>query len=79
MGVDVTDFSDPEMQDSMKYLVTPMAEKIRLQALPFDGKKACWVPDHKEGFIAGEIVGAKGELITIKDSKGNVCFFPNFN
>ena len=76
MGVDITDFADPEMQDSMRYLVTPAAEKIRLQALPFDGKKQCWVPDHKEGYLAGEIQGTKGELITVKTSKGEVsCLF----
>ncbi len=77
MGVDITDFADPEMQESMKYLVTPMAEKIRLQSLPFDGKKACWVPEHKDGFIAGEIVGQKGDLISVKDSKGTVSWCGN--
>jgi len=32
----------------------------------FDGKKACWVPDDKEGFTLAEIQSSKGEEITVK-------------
>jgi hypothetical protein len=48
-------------------------ERIKLQAQPFDGKKQCWVPDPKESFIAAEVTETKGEEVTAKTSKGDVC------
>lgn len=65
--------NDPEIIESLKYLLIPQAEKIKAQAQPFDGKKSCWIPEHKEGFIAAEIVSTKGEEVTVKTSKGEVC------
>lgn len=59
----------------MKYLALPTEERIKLQAQPFDGKKACWVPDAKESFIAAEISSTKAEEITVKTAKGDVCIF----
>jgi myosin heavy chain 6/7 len=73
MGVDgIVDPNDPEVQESLKYLLITTTEKIKLQALPFDGKKQCWIPDHKEGFLASEIESTKGEEVTVKTSKGEV-------
>jgi len=66
------DHNDPELAEGMKYLVLPPEEKIKLQAQPFDGKKAVWVPDPKESFVAGEIVSTKGEEVTVKNNKGEV-------
>lgn len=66
------DHNDPEVVDAMKYLVLPPEEKIKLQAQPFDGKKACWVPDPKESYVAGEIVSTKGDDVTVKTTKGVV-------
>jgi hypothetical protein len=66
------DHNDPEVVEGMKYLMLPPEEKIKLQAQPFDAKKACWVPDPKESYVAGEIVSTKGEDVTIKNSKGEV-------
>ena len=69
---------DPEVIESLRYLLVPKTERIRFQTLPFDGKKQCFVPDHKEGFIAAEITGkepAKGKdpvMVTVKTSKGEV-------
>ena len=68
------DMNDPEVVESLKYLLVPKEERIRLQALPFDGKKACWIPDHKEGYLAAEIQSTKGEEVTVKTSKGEVIF-----
>jgi hypothetical protein len=48
----IADMNDQEIVDSLKYLLIPSTEKIKLQAQPFDAKKACWIPDHKEGFLA---------------------------
>lgn len=66
------DMNDPEVIESLKYLLVPQAEKIKLQAQPFDGKKSCWVPDQKEGFLAAEIQSTKGEEVTVKTSKNEV-------
>ncbi|CAF0731333.1 unnamed protein product [Adineta steineri] len=64
------DHNDPEVVEAMKYLALPSEEKIKLQAQPFDGKKAVWAPEPKEIYIAGEIVSQKGDDVTIKTSKG---------
>ncbi len=69
----VYDPNDPELKESMKYLALPTEERIKLQAQPFDGKKQCWVPDAKESFVAGEITSTKGEEVTVKTDKGEVC------
>jgi hypothetical protein len=39
---------------------------MREQTKEFDGKKACWCPDEKEGFIAAEIQSSKGDELTVK-------------
>ena len=67
------DMNDPEVIESLKYLLVTKEERIRLQSVPFDAKKACWVPDPKEGFIAGEIQSTKGDDVTVKTSKGEVA------
>ncbi len=69
----VYDPNDPELKESLKYLSLPTEERIKLQAQPFDGKKQCWLPDAKESFVAGEIVSTKGEEVTAKTDKGEVC------
>jgi myosin heavy chain 6/7 len=60
-------------------LALPTEERIKLQAQPFDGKKACWVPDPKESFVAAEITGTKGEEVTVKTEKGEVCIMINLH
>jgi hypothetical protein len=71
---------DPEVIESLKYLLVSKAERIKFQAMPFDGKKQCFVVDHKEGFLPCEIVSkepAKGKepaKATVKTSKGEVNF-----
>ena len=58
-----TDFSkDPDFQ----YLAVDRKKLLEAQTQPFDGKKACWVPDEKEGFARAEIVSSKGEEVTVK-------------
>ena len=58
----------------MKYLALPTEERIKLQSQPFDGKKQCWAPDAKESFISAEITATKGEEVTVRTDKGDVCF-----
>ena len=74
MGTDITD-PDPEIMESLKFLVITTAERIKMQATPFDGKKQCWAPDHKEGFVPCEIQSTKGEECTVKTSKGETLTF----
>ncbi|CAF3691463.1 unnamed protein product [Rotaria sordida] len=66
----MTDPNDPEVVDAMKYLALPSEEKIKLRSQPFDAKKACWVPDPKESFIAADIESTKDNEVTVKTSKG---------
>ncbi|BFZ17428.1 hypothetical protein BsWGS_20467 [Bradybaena similaris] len=56
------DVNDPDFQ----YLVVDRKKLMKEQTQTFDGKKSCWVPDHKEGFLAAEIQSSKGEEITVK-------------
>jgi hypothetical protein len=64
------DLHDPEVLESLKYLEVTKEERIKFQAQPFDGKKSCWIPDHKEGFLPAEIVSTKGEEVTVKVNGG---------
>lgn len=49
-----------------KYLCVDKKDLMQLQTVPFDGKKNCWVPDEKLGFVAAEIQSSKGDDITVK-------------
>lgn len=69
------DPNDPEVQDALKYLILPTEEKLKLRSQPFDAKKACWVPDQKEVYIAGEIVETKGDQTVVKTARGEVCIY----
>lgn len=66
------DPNDKELQESLKYLVLPTEEKLKLRSQPFDAKKACWIPDQKEVFVAGEVVETKGDQTVVKNSRGEV-------
>ena len=68
----LVDMNDPEIIESLKFLLISREERMKLTSQPFDGKKSCWVPDHKEGFLAAEIKSTKGEEVTVKTSKGEV-------
>ncbi|KAA0190732.1 hypothetical protein HAZT_HAZT001467 [Hyalella azteca] len=51
--------------DPTEYLYVSLEQKRIDSSKPYDGKKACWVPDEKEGFVQGEIQGTKGDLVTV--------------
>ena len=42
------------------------------QNQPFDGKKMCWIPDQKEGYIKAEIISTKGEDVTVSTDNQDV-------
>ncbi|KAK7078910.1 putative TRAFAC class myosin-kinesin ATPase superfamily [Halocaridina rubra] len=51
--------------DPSEYLFVSLETKRLDQAKPYDSKKSCWIPDEKDGFVMGEIIGTKGDLITV--------------
>merc|ERR1719239_1565119 len=54
-----------------QYLVVDRKKLMKEQTQTFDGKKACWVPDAKDGFLQAEIQSTKGEEITVKVLKNS--------
>ncbi len=70
---------DPEVIESLKYLLVPKEEKMKTQARPFDGKKNCWIPEAKEGFVPAEIQSEKTDKVVVKLASGEVfisfCYF----
>ncbi len=58
---------DPDME----YLAVDRKKMMKEQTQPFDGKKACWVPCEKEGFLAAEIQSTKGDDVTVRLKSNN--------
>ncbi|XP_053696472.1 myosin heavy chain, muscle isoform X2 [Sabethes cyaneus] len=51
--------------DPSEWLFISLEQKRIDQSKPYDAKKACWVPDEKEGYVLGEIKATKGDLVTV--------------
>ena len=49
------DMNDPEVVESLKYLLVPKEEKIRLSTLPYSASKNFFVPCHEEGYECAEV------------------------
>ena len=47
-------------------------KKLIAEAKPFDGKKACWIPDEKEGYVKGEIMSTTGDDVKVLTEKMEV-------
>lgn len=62
----------------MEYLVIDKKMQLEDQSKPYDGKKACFVPDKKEGFVTAEIIGSKGDEITVQTGGGEVRLSKSF-
>ena len=56
---------DPDFQ----YLAPDKKKLTEEQNAPFDSKKNCWIPDHKEGYMKAEIISSKGDEITVLTEK----------
>ncbi|XP_049524324.1 myosin heavy chain, muscle-like isoform X24 [Dermacentor silvarum] len=54
-----------EDPDPTEYLYVSLETKRKDQTKPYDGKKMVWVPDEKEGFVLGNIVSTKGDMVTV--------------
>ena len=48
------------------YLAIDRKKMMKEQTQTFDGKKACWLPDIKDGFLAAEIESTDGDNATVK-------------
>jgi hypothetical protein len=68
----MVDMNDPEVIESLGFLVVPKEERIKTQTRPFDAKKNVFVPDHKEGFIAAEVQSEDAKGVTVKKANGEV-------
>lgn len=56
----------------LAYLAIDRKMTLDDQSRPYDGKKACFVPDKKEGFVTADIISSKGDEITVQTSSGEV-------
>ncbi|XP_057329275.1 myosin heavy chain, muscle isoform X21 [Microplitis mediator] len=54
-----------EDPDPTPYLFVSLEQKRIDQSKPYDAKKACWVPDEKEGYLLGEIKATKGDIVSV--------------
>ncbi len=66
------DMNDPEVIESLKYLLVPKAEKIRLAAMPYSSVKNFFVPCKDEGYECAEITKEEGDNITLMTRKNKV-------
>ena len=66
------DPNDPEVIESLTFLLIQKEEKIQTQSRPFDPKKNVFVHDNKEGFIEGEIQSEDSDKVTVKKRNGDV-------
>lgn len=62
-----------EDPDPTPYLFVSLEQKRIDQTKPYDAKKACWVPDEKEGYLLSEIKATKGDIVTVGLPGGEVC------
>lgn len=65
-----------EDEDPAPYLFVSLEQKRIDQTKPYDAKKACWVPDEKDGYLLGEIKATKGDVVSVTLPGGEVRRFP---
>ena len=63
---------DPEVIESLKYLLIPKEEKIRMAAMPYSSTKNFFVPCKEEGYECAEITKEEGDSITLQTRKNKV-------
>lgn len=63
-----------EDPDPTPYLFVSLEQKRIDQTKPYDAKKACWVPDEKEGYVLGEIKATKGDVVSVGLPGGEVIY-----
>ncbi len=68
----MVDMNDPEVIESLKYLLVSKEEKIRLAAQPYSPTKNFFVPCKNEGYECAEITEENGDDITLLTRKNEV-------
>ena len=64
--------------DPAEFLYVSLTLKAESASKPYDAKKACWVPCAKDGFVQGEIRGAKGDQITVLAANKVMTLIQNY-
>jgi len=59
------DMNDPEVIESLKYLLVPKEERIRTAARPYSSLKNFFVADKQEGYLPAEITSEDGDNVTL--------------
>ncbi|MFH4975662.1 hypothetical protein AB6A40_002371 [Gnathostoma spinigerum] len=62
---------DYEKDPGWQYLRQSREQMAKDQSRPYDSKKNCWIPDKEEGYVAAEITGTKGDMVTVVSARGN--------
>ncbi|NXR83375.1 MYH7 protein, partial [Pycnonotus jocosus] len=52
--------------EAAPFLRKSYTEQLKLQTIPFDGKKRAWIPDEKEAYIEVEIKESSGGKVTVE-------------
>uniref|UniRef100_A0A8C8SEQ1 Myosin-7B n=1 Tax=Pelusios castaneus TaxID=367368 RepID=A0A8C8SEQ1_9SAUR len=55
-----------EFGEAADYLRKSYTEQLKLQTIPFDGKKRAWIPDDKEAYVEVEIKESSGGKVTVE-------------
>ncbi|NWT71006.1 MYH7 protein, partial [Prunella himalayana] len=55
-----------EFGEAAPFLRKSYTEQLKLQTIPFDGKKRAWIPDEKEAYIEVEIKESSGGKVTVE-------------
>ena len=66
------DPNDPEVIESLTFLLVSKEERIENSTKPFDSKKDVFVKDAKEGYMAAKIESEDGANATVKKANGEV-------
>ena len=69
--------NDPEVIESLTFLLVSKEERIENATKPYDSKKDCFVKDAKEGYMAAQIVSDEGKTVTVKKQNGEVLLIKN--
>ena len=69
------DLNDPEVIESLKYLLVPKARRIELAAMPYSSTQNFFVPCKDEGYECAEIVEEKGDDVTLKTRRDKTVTF----
>jgi len=69
MSSQLDSFHGDEVDPDFQYLAPNKKMLAEEQSRPFDSKKNCWIPDHKDGYIKAEIISTKGEEVQVLTEK----------